>query len=174
VPAFRKILVANRGEIASRVMRTCPAMGIGTAVVWSDPDRDAPFVREADEAVYIGPPLASASFLAIEKMVEVARRVGADAVHPGDGFRCDVHRAESRGHPPHGEQDRGEADDGGRGRAGRARIHARGARRPCGRRARQEPRLSAPGEGIARRRRARAGWQRTSACACIKPRARRA
>jgi len=86
VPTLRKILIANRGEIAARVMRTCRAMGIGTVAVYSDPDRRAPFVRDADEAVYIGPPLASGSFLAIEKMLDAARRTGADAVHPGYGF----------------------------------------------------------------------------------------
>jgi acetyl-CoA carboxylase biotin carboxylase subunit len=83
---FRKILIANRGEIAARIIRTCRAMGIGTVAIYADPDRNAPFVRAADEAVSIGPPLASASFLAIERMVEIARRMGADAVHPGYGF----------------------------------------------------------------------------------------
>ena len=83
---FHKILIANRGEIAARIMRTCRAMGIGTAAIYSDPDRNAPFVRSADEAVYIGPPLATGSFLAIEKIIDAARRVGADAVHPGYGF----------------------------------------------------------------------------------------
>ena len=65
MPSFSKILIANRGEIALRIARTCHAMGIGTVAIYSDPDRDAPFVRAADEAVYIGPPMASASFLAI-------------------------------------------------------------------------------------------------------------
>jgi len=83
---FRKILIANRGEIASRIMRTCRAMGIHTAAIYADPDRHAPFVRAADEAVYIGPPVTGGSFLAIEKIVDAARHVGADAVHPGYGF----------------------------------------------------------------------------------------
>jgi propionyl-CoA carboxylase alpha chain len=83
---FRKVLIANRGEIALRIMRTCRAMGIGTAAIYADPDRHAPFVRAADEAVYIGPPVTGGSFLAIEKIVDAARRVGADAVHPGYGF----------------------------------------------------------------------------------------
>src|SRR3989449_1938448 len=81
-----KILVANRGEIAARVMRTCRTMGIATVAVYADPDREAPFVRAADEAVAIGPPVSSASFLAIERMLDVARRTGADAIHPGYGF----------------------------------------------------------------------------------------
>jgi len=83
---FHKILIGNRGEIALRIMRTCRAMGIGTVAIYSDPDRNAPFVRQADEAVYIGPPVTSGSFLAIEKIVDAARRTGADAVHPGYGF----------------------------------------------------------------------------------------
>ncbi|MBI4514950.1 MAG: biotin/lipoyl-binding protein [Deltaproteobacteria bacterium] len=84
--AFHKVLIANRGEIASRIMRTCRAMGLGTTAIYADPDRHAPFVREAEEAVYIGPPISSGSFLAIEKIIDAARRVGADAVHPGYGF----------------------------------------------------------------------------------------
>jgi propionyl-CoA carboxylase alpha chain len=83
---FRKILIANRGEIASRVMRTCREMGIDTVAIYSDPDRHAPFVRQADEAVYIGPPVTAGSFLAIEKIIAAARQVGAEAVHPGYGF----------------------------------------------------------------------------------------
>jgi acetyl/propionyl-CoA carboxylase alpha subunit len=81
-----KILVANRGEIALRVMRTCRAMGIATVAVHSDADAGAPFVRAADEAVRIGPPPARDSYLAIERLLEAARVTGADAVHPGYGF----------------------------------------------------------------------------------------
>lgn len=83
---FHKILIANRGEIAARIIRTCRAMGIGSAAIYADPDRNAPFVRAADEAVYIGPPLTGSSFLAIDKIVDAARQVDADAVHPGYGF----------------------------------------------------------------------------------------
>src|SRR5882724_7416841 len=83
---IEKILIANRGEIAARVMRTCRAMGIRTVAVYADPDREAPFVRAADEAVSIGPPVSTSSFLAIEAMLDVARRAGADAIHPGYGF----------------------------------------------------------------------------------------
>jgi acyl-CoA carboxylase subunit alpha len=83
---FRTVLIANRGEIALRIMRTCRAMGIGTAAIYADPDCYAPFVRAADAAVYIGPPVTGGSFLAIEKIIDAARRVGADAVHPGYGF----------------------------------------------------------------------------------------
>jgi acetyl-CoA carboxylase biotin carboxylase subunit len=83
---IEKILIANRGEIAARVIRTCRAMGIATVAVYADPDREAPFVRAADEAVSIGPPVSTSSFLAIEAMLDVARRTGADAIHPGYGF----------------------------------------------------------------------------------------
>jgi acetyl-CoA carboxylase biotin carboxylase subunit len=84
--AIRTILIANRGEIALRIMRTCRAMGIGSVAIYADPDRSAPFVRAADQAVYIGPPITGASFLAIDKIIDAARRSGADAVHPGYGF----------------------------------------------------------------------------------------
>ena len=76
---MQHILIANRGEIAVRVIRTWRAMGIRTVAVYADPDREAPFVRAADEAVSIGPPVATSSFLAIEAMLDVARRTGADA-----------------------------------------------------------------------------------------------
>ena len=83
---FKKILVANRGEIARRVFRTAKAMGIGTVAVYSDADARAPFVGMANEAVHIGPSPAAESYLVAEKIIEACRRTGADAVHPGYGF----------------------------------------------------------------------------------------
>jgi propionyl-CoA carboxylase alpha subunit len=83
---FKKILIANRGEIACRVMRTARRMGIKTVALYSDADADALHVREADEAVRIGPPPARESYLQIERIVEACRATGAEAVHPGYGF----------------------------------------------------------------------------------------
>jgi acetyl-CoA carboxylase biotin carboxylase subunit len=81
-----KILIANRGEIAVRVIRACREMGIPTVAVYSDCDRDARHVREADQAVHIGPPEAVRSYLRMDTIIEAARKTGADAVHPGYGF----------------------------------------------------------------------------------------
>ena len=80
---FSKILVANRGEIAWRVMRTAKAMGYRTVAVYSDADRLAPHVGYADEAGHIGPSPVGESYLNIERILDAARRSGADAVHPG-------------------------------------------------------------------------------------------
>ena len=81
-----KILVANRGEIARRVLRTVRAMGLAGVAVYSDADAGAPHAREADEAVRIGPPPSRESYLAIDRILDAARAVGADAIHPGYGF----------------------------------------------------------------------------------------
>lgn len=83
---MNKILVANRGEIAMRVMRTAREMGIKTVAVYSEADRDMPFVRYADEAVCIGPAPSAQSYLRADKIIEVAKQTGADGIHPGYGF----------------------------------------------------------------------------------------
>jgi acetyl/propionyl-CoA carboxylase alpha subunit len=83
---IRRVLVANRGEIAVRVMRTCKERGLGTVAVYSDVDRLAPHVLFADMAVHIGPAAASQSYLVIEKIIAACQQAGADAVHPGYGF----------------------------------------------------------------------------------------
>src|SRR6201991_1932316 len=83
---FKRILIANRGEIACRIIKTARRMGIETVAVYSEADRDALHVEMADEAVLIGPPPAAESYLLIEKIVDAAKRTGAQAVHPGYGF----------------------------------------------------------------------------------------
>jgi 3-methylcrotonyl-CoA carboxylase alpha subunit len=95
------VLIANRGEIALRVMRTCARLGIRTIAVYSDADAEAPHVRAADEAIRIGPPPARASYLDIDAILAAAKQAGADAIHPGYGFLSEnanfVKRCEAAG-----------------------------------------------------------------------------
>ena len=83
---FKKILIANRGEIALRIIRTCREMGISTVAVYSTADKDSLHVRFADEAVCIGPPPSSESYLNIPSIIAAAEITNADAIHPGYGF----------------------------------------------------------------------------------------
>src|SRR6476646_10471742 len=83
---MKSLLIANRGEIACRVIRTAQRLGIRTVAVYSDADRNALHVRTADEAVHIGPSPASESYLVGEKIIAAAKQTGAEAIHPGYGF----------------------------------------------------------------------------------------
>src|SRR5436305_14201656 len=86
MPTIRKILIANRGEIALRLVRACAEVGIQSVAVYSEADRTALHVRAADEAYLIGPPPSTESYLRIDRLIDVAHKSGADAVHPGYGF----------------------------------------------------------------------------------------
>ncbi|HIP17070.1 MAG TPA: acetyl-CoA carboxylase biotin carboxylase subunit, partial [Methanothermococcus okinawensis] len=83
---FKKILIANRGEIAVRVIRACQELGIKTVAVYSEADEHALFTSLADESYYIGPPQASKSYLNINRIIKVAKKSGSEAIHPGYGF----------------------------------------------------------------------------------------
>src|SRR5205085_11949270 len=89
---LQTLLVANRGEIARRIGRTAHKMGLKVVAVFSDADADAPFVREADERVRIGPPPPKESYLNVDAILEAVRSTGADAVHPGYGFLSENER----------------------------------------------------------------------------------
>ena len=120
---FDKILIANRGEIALRILRACKELGIATVAVHSTADADAMHVRLADESVCIGPPPARDSYLNIPALIAACEITGADAVHPGYGFLSENARfaevlndhgiafigPKRRAYPHHGRQDRGEA-----------------------------------------------------------------
>ena len=83
---FRRVLIANRGEIAVRIMRACRESAVETVAVYSEADADAPHVVQADRAVCIGPPPSRESYLNIPRLIDAARSTGAEAVHPGYGF----------------------------------------------------------------------------------------
>ena len=181
---FKSILIANRGEIACRVIKTARKMGIATVAVYSDADRDALHVEMADEAVHIGPPAAAESYLVIDKIVAACKQTGAEAVHPGYGFLSEreafPRALEAAGivfigpnpHAIAAMGDKIEIQEGGRRREGldRAGLSRRDRRREARGEDRRRDRLSGDDQGLGRRRRqghahrlfAAARWRKAS------------
>ena len=164
---FKTILIANRGEIACRVIKTARRMGIRTVAVYSEADKEALHVEMADEAVLIGPPAASESYLVIDKIVAACLETGAEAVHPGYGFlseraafaqalaegRDRFHRPQSQSHRGNGRQDRiEEIRQCGQG-LDRPRPSRRNRNAGARGRDRRRNRLSRDDQGVGRRRR---------------------
>ena len=153
---FDTVLIANRGEIALRIQRACQGLGLRTIAVHSEADRDAIYVRQADQALCIGPAAPAQSYLNQAAILFAAEVSGAQAIHPGYGFlsenagfvaarrggRADLHRPERRLHPHDGRQGRRQARDARGRRALRARARRGAARRP-GRRSRRSRARSA-------------------------------
>ena len=166
---LKKILIANRGEIAVRIIRTARRLGVGTVAVVSEADRGAPFARMADEVVEIGPGPATESYLRIDRIIAAARddrrrRHPSGLRLPGRERRLrrgrrqgrhQVHRPVARRHAPHGRQGRGQGDRGRGRRAGGAGLPGRRAGRQGAGQGGQAHRLSRDDQGGGRRRRAR-------------------
>ena len=164
---IKSLLIANRGEIACRIIRTARRLGVRTVAVYSDADAKALHVREADEAVHIGPSPARESYLVGEKIIAAAKATGAEAIHPGYGFlsenaglraggdRCgaDLGRAEARQHHRHGPEGRGQEIDGRSGRADHARLSRRGPGPEAAAEGGGQDRLSGADQGGGGRRR---------------------
>src|SRR6476619_6211805 len=142
---FKKILIANRGEIALRIQRACREMGVKSVVVYSEADRDAKYVKLADEAVCIGPAPSAQSYLNMPAIIATAEVTDAEAIHPGYGFLSEnadfAERVErsgftfigpTPGDPDHGRQGRGQAGHDQVGRAVRAGLGRGSARRSQG------------------------------------------
>ena len=103
---FDKILIANRGEIACRVIRTCRRLGIKTVAIYSEPDRYSVHVTMADESVCVGPAASSASYLNIPRILEAVQQTGAQAVHPGYGFLSENRKFQGTASTPHSRAQR--------------------------------------------------------------------